>query len=98
MHPASRAGRRAIYLRPDAIRQLTAHSGVPNLTQRQAAHVLGFSFNAYARILRSDGRVTDLTIAELLDVAERIAAETGQPALRFDDLFERRTAPELAAA
>ncbi len=89
-HPARIEGRRAVYLRPDAITRLFAPSGVPNLTKQQQAALLGVPDSTYFRLTVGGQRATDLLIADILDAAKRLAAQYKSDPLGFYDLFEIR--------
>ncbi len=90
MTTAAPATRRAIYLRSGAIERLTAPLRAHNLhlNQQQQADLLGLPHVTYWRLINRRRKAGDLTIADVLAAAERIAKKWDAPPLRFDDLFE----------
>jgi hypothetical protein len=95
MDNASPTAQRGIYLRDDALDRIFSPMQLRtlNLTKQQQAILLGIPYANFWRLIDNKRRATGLNIADILLAAERIASRWDGDRLRFDDLFEVRTAP-----
>lgn len=79
-----------IYLREDAANRLTEPVGVPNLTRKQQAEILGVPYTTLWRLTQRHDKAGERAIFNMLIAAAKTARRWDVAQLRFDDLFEIR--------